>query len=148
MDNQAGFFVTRRAIFNSIPELVEHYRHEADGLCTNLRYNLFIVTLYSGSHLIGLLASTALNVLNVLESEIENKFSWNLKSLANSLFVLLFTFVVVVVVVVVRKVCLRAEIPQTAGLSRAVNDQWEIERSQIQLVRKLGHGMFGEVWQG
>ena len=37
MDNQGGFFVTRRAIFNTIPELVEHYRHEADGLCTNLR---------------------------------------------------------------------------------------------------------------
>lgn len=38
------------------------------------------------------------------------------------------------------------EKPVTGGLSH--RDQWEIERSSLKFVRKLGHGQFGEVWEG
>ena len=40
------------------------------------------------------------------------------------------------------------EIPQTVGLSHDLADKWEIDRSSIQLVKKLGEGQFGEVFQG
>merc|ERR1719378_61006 len=36
----------------------------------------------------------------------------------------------------------------TADLSHATRDQWEIERTILKFVRKLGHGQFGEVWEG
>ena len=40
------------------------------------------------------------------------------------------------------------EKPVTSGLSHATRDQWEIDRSSLKFVRKLGHGQFGEVWEG
>ena len=44
--------------------------------------------------------------------------------------------------------CLLAEKPLTGGLSRAVNDEWEIDRRTLRLMKKLGAGQFGEVWMG
>ena len=38
--------------------------------------------------------------------------------------------------------------PTTADLSHNTRDQWEIERTSLKFVRKLGHGQFGEVWEG
>ncbi|KAF7646879.1 hypothetical protein LDENG_00180990 [Lucifuga dentata] len=42
--------------------------------------------------------------------------------------------------------CRKIEAPQTQGLSH--KDQWEIDRKSIQLLRKLGAGQFGEVYEG
>jgi len=47
-----------------------------------------------------------------------------------------------------RKPCIQVEKPVTAGLSHSTRDQWEIERTSLKFVRKLGHGQFGEVWEG
>ena len=38
--------------------------------------------------------------------------------------------------------------PVTADLSHNTRDQWEIDRNSLKFVRKLGHGQFGEVWEG
>ncbi|XP_022191223.1 tyrosine-protein kinase Src42A isoform X4 [Nilaparvata lugens] len=47
-----------------------------------------------------------------------------------------------------RKPCVQIEKPVTGGLSHSTRDQWEIDRSSLKFVRKLGHGQFGEVWEG
>ncbi|OXA60749.1 tyrosine-protein kinase Src42A [Folsomia candida] len=47
-----------------------------------------------------------------------------------------------------RKPCIQVEKPVTGGLSHNTRDQWEIDRSSLKFIRKLGHGQFGEVWEG
>ncbi|XP_030030851.1 tyrosine-protein kinase Src42A isoform X3 [Manduca sexta] len=46
------------------------------------------------------------------------------------------------------KPCVQVEKPVTEGLSHRTRDQWEIDRASLKFVRKLGHGQFGEVWEG
>ena len=41
-----------------------------------------------------------------------------------------------------------SEKPQTAGLPRQTNEEREIDRQQIRLVRRLGEGKFADVWEG
>ncbi|XP_040920605.1 tyrosine-protein kinase SRK2 [Toxotes jaculatrix] len=44
--------------------------------------------------------------------------------------------------------CKKMEAPQTFGLSYNTVDQWEIDRNSIKLLKKLGAGQFGEVFEG
>lgn len=43
---------------------------------------------------------------------------------------------------------MQMEAPQTYGLSYNTVDQWEISRTSIKLLKKLGAGQFGEVYEG
>lgn len=47
-----------------------------------------------------------------------------------------------------RKPCTQFEKPDTVGLSYNTKDQWEIPKSSLRLLRKIGHGQFGEVYEG
>ena len=38
--------------------------------------------------------------------------------------------------------------PTLTDLSKETRDKWEIPRDQLEFQDKLGHGQFGEVWQG
>nr|DAC81822.1 TPA_exp: Frk [Scyliorhinus canicula] len=78
-----GFFITKRATFQTLAELVKHYMQHQDGLCTRLEAP-----------------------------------------------------------------CRKLETPVTVGLSYNTVDQWEIPRNSLKLIKKLGAGTFGEVWQG
>ncbi|UYV74225.1 hypothetical protein LAZ67_11002523 [Cordylochernes scorpioides] len=42
----------------------------------------------------------------------------------------------------------QVEKPMPKDLSYNTKDQWEIDRSSLTFVRKLGQGQFGEVWEG
>uniref|UniRef100_H2Z0M9 Tyrosine-protein kinase n=1 Tax=Ciona savignyi TaxID=51511 RepID=H2Z0M9_CIOSA len=79
LDN-GGYYITTRAQFTDLVELVNHYQKTADGLCCRL-----------------------------LEP------------------------------------CPKTAKPGGVGLGR---DVWEIDREQLTLQKKLGAGMFGEVWKG
>ncbi|XP_009983715.1 PREDICTED: tyrosine-protein kinase FRK, partial [Tauraco erythrolophus] len=46
------------------------------------------------------------------------------------------------------KPCLKVQIPTTFDLSYKTVDQWEIDRQSVKLLKKLGSGQFGEVWEG
>ncbi|XP_056620249.1 tyrosine-protein kinase SRK2 [Triplophysa dalaica] len=44
--------------------------------------------------------------------------------------------------------CRKTVVPETHGLSYNTVDQWEIPRTSVKLLRKLGAGQFGEVFEG
>lgn len=47
-----------------------------------------------------------------------------------------------------KKPCSQVEKPETVGLSYNTKDHWEIAKSSLRLIRKIGHGQFGEVYEG
>ncbi|XP_051952245.1 tyrosine-protein kinase SRK2 [Xyrauchen texanus] len=47
-----------------------------------------------------------------------------------------------------REPCKKTIAPETNGLSYNTVDQWEIPRTSVKLLRKLGAGQFGEVFEG
>uniref|UniRef100_A0A6J0V0S4 Tyrosine-protein kinase n=1 Tax=Pogona vitticeps TaxID=103695 RepID=A0A6J0V0S4_9SAUR len=46
------------------------------------------------------------------------------------------------------KPCIKIEVPAPYDLSYQTVDQWEIDRNSLQLLKRLGSGQFGEVWEG
>jgi len=45
-------------------------------------------------------------------------------------------------------ILIQVERPETFGLSYNTKDHWEIPKSSLHLIRKIGHGQFGEVYEG
>ncbi len=80
---EKAFFITKRIVFKSIADLVDHYQLQSGVLCTKLVHP-----------------------------------------------------------------CISSQKPQTAGLSKLTNEEWEIDRKKIKLVRRLGEGRFAKVSEG
>ncbi|KAM4695228.1 tyrosine-protein kinase FRK [Discoglossus pictus] len=47
-----------------------------------------------------------------------------------------------------QKPCIKSEVPLPPDLSYKTADVWEIDRNSLRFLKKLGHGQFGEVWEG
>ncbi|CAF1589831.1 unnamed protein product [Rotaria magnacalcarata] len=47
-----------------------------------------------------------------------------------------------------RKPCVHIVKPEPDGLSHNLVDKWEIDRRDLRLIRSLGSGQFGDVWEG
>ena len=118
--DEGGFFIARRTTFRTLQELVEHYSRDADGLCVNLRKSCVQVRI--------------------------NRLFFQL--LSNYLYGLAFFVLYNMQLNQILSTFCQVEKPVTADLSHTTRDQWEIERTSLKFVRKLGHGQFGEVWEG
>ncbi|XP_029451095.1 tyrosine-protein kinase FRK [Rhinatrema bivittatum] len=46
------------------------------------------------------------------------------------------------------KPCEKKEVPMTFDLSYKTQDEWEIDRNSLKLLKKLGSGQYGDVWEG
>lgn len=47
-----------------------------------------------------------------------------------------------------RKPCVQIEEPTPRGLSYNTHDKWEIDKRELTFIRELGHGQFGQVYEG
>lgn len=47
-----------------------------------------------------------------------------------------------------RKPCVQIEEPTPRGLSYNTHDDWEIDKRSLTFIRELGHGQFGQVYEG
>lgn len=47
-----------------------------------------------------------------------------------------------------RKPCIDFEDPKPHGLSHILHDKWEIDKKELTFIRELGHGQFGQVYEG
>lgn len=45
-------------------------------------------------------------------------------------------------------ISIQTEVPTPYDLSYQTVDHWEIDRNSLQLLKRLGSGQFGEVWEG
>lgn len=73
------------------------------------------------------------------------------KDLISLYLVKFIIFIEVLVFILLRfayGIQVQMEKPQTVGLSYNTRDQWEISKSSLRLIRKIGHGQFGEVYEG
>lgn len=112
------YYVSRTRSFRTLNELVEYYSKQADGLCVCL-------------------GEPCKKVKDILQCNISSTHPVFFMFKAHCLISKRPLFLLV-----------QMEAPQTHGLSYNTVDQWEIDRSSIKLLTKLGAGQFGEVYEG
>ncbi|XP_040206190.1 tyrosine-protein kinase Fyn isoform X3 [Rana temporaria] len=133
LDN-GGYYITTRAQFETLQQLVHHYSERAAGLCCRL-----VVPCHKGMPRL-----TDLSVKTKDVWEIPRESLQLIKRLGNGQFGevwmdnadgLCYNLTMIA----------RTYVPQTIGLAK---DAWEVSRSTINLMQKLGQGCFAEVWYG
>ncbi|KAK2534803.1 hypothetical protein Q9233_004035 [Columba guinea] len=133
LDN-GGYYITTRAQFETLQQLVQHYSERAAGLCCRL-----VVPCHKGMPRL-----TDLSVKTKDVWEIPRESLQLIKRLGNGQFGevwmekadgLCFNLTVIAT----------NNTPQTVGLAK---DAWEVARDSLFLEQKLGQGCFAEVWRG
>uniref|UniRef100_A0A3Q2V657 Tyrosine-protein kinase n=1 Tax=Haplochromis burtoni TaxID=8153 RepID=A0A3Q2V657_HAPBU len=130
--DSGGFYITSRTQFNSLQQLVNHYRSEfsADKMLFSFPNRVF--SNYTNIHSLILLVKPFLCFLPIIcftTDQLHNLPSpEHADGLCHSL----------------TDICPVLK-PQTQGLAK---DAWEIPRESLRLDIKLGQGCFGEVWMG
>ncbi|XP_041043733.1 tyrosine-protein kinase Fyn isoform X3 [Carcharodon carcharias] len=133
LDN-GGYYITTRAQFETLQQLVQHYAERAAGLCCRL-----VVPCHKGMPRLADLSVKTKDVWEIPRESLQlikrlgnGQFGEVWMESADGLCYNLTT-------------CCTNMIPQTVGLAK---DSWEILRDSLILEKKLGQGCFADVWYG
>nr|XP_020668917.1 tyrosine-protein kinase Fyn-like [Pogona vitticeps] len=133
LDN-GGYYITTRAQFETVQQLVQHYIERAAGLCCRLA-----VPCHKGMPKLADLSVKTKDVWEIPRESLQL-----IKKLGNGQFGEVWMEYNDGLCYLLTKVCPNLK-PQTMGLSK---DAWEIMRESIRFDKKLGMGCFGDVWMG
>ncbi|RVE56151.1 hypothetical protein OJAV_G00233400 [Oryzias javanicus] len=134
MLDSGGFYITTRAQFDTLPQLVQHYSDRAAGLCCRL-----VVPCHKG---VPRLADLSIKTKDLWE--IPRESLKLIKRLGNGQFGEVWMESADGLCYHLTGVCVNS-IPDTVGLS---HDAWEISRDTLDLEVKLGTGCFADVFYG
>ncbi|XP_049612939.1 tyrosine-protein kinase Fyn isoform X1 [Syngnathus scovelli] len=132
--DSGGYYITTRAQFDSLQQLVQHYSDRAAGLCCRL-----VVPCHKGMPRL-----TDLSVKTKDVWEIPRESLQLIKRLGNGQFGEVWMECANGLSFKLTAVCVNYT-PDTVGLS---HDAWEIRREALELKLKLGKGCFAEVFYG
>ncbi|CAF1098865.1 unnamed protein product [Adineta steineri] len=129
------YYIARRTTFTNLPELVIHYTKTSDGLCVNLRQPFR--------------DNDSVKHYRIRQSE-DGRYYIARRTTFTNLpeLVIHYTKTSDGLCVNLRQPCVHIIKPEPDGLSHNLVDKWEILRREIKLIRRLGHGQFGDVWEG
>ncbi|XP_036438435.1 tyrosine-protein kinase fynb isoform X3 [Colossoma macropomum] len=132
--DSGGYYITTRAQFETLQQLVQHYSERAAGLCCRL-----IVPCHKGMPRL-----TDLSVKTKDVWEIPRESLQLIKRLGNGQFGEVWMVHADGLCYHLTGVCV-TYVPDTVGLT---HDAWEIARESLHLEVKLGAGCFADVWCG
>ncbi|XP_014114010.1 PREDICTED: tyrosine-protein kinase Fgr isoform X1 [Pseudopodoces humilis] len=132
--DSGGYYITTRAQFNTVQQLVQHYIERAAGLCCRLA-----VPCHKGTPKLADLSVKTKDVWEIPRESLQL-----LKKLGNGQFGEVWMEYNDGLCHLLTHPCPAVK-PQTLGLAK---DAWEIARESITLDGKLGMGCFGAVWMG
>ncbi|TRY67999.1 hypothetical protein DNTS_007248 [Danionella cerebrum] len=132
--DSGGYYITTRAQFETLQQLVQHYTERAAGLCCRL-----VVPCHKGMPRL-----TDLSVKTKDVWEIPRESLQLTKRLGNGQFGEVWMVSADGLCFNLTGVCM-VHTPETVGLS---HDSWEIVRESLTLEVKLGAGCFADVWCG
>ncbi|KAM9551685.1 tyrosine-protein kinase Fyn isoform 3-T5 [Salvelinus alpinus] len=132
--DSGGYYITTRAQFETLQQLVQHYSERAAGLCCRL-----VVPCHKGMPRL-----TDLSVKTKDVWEIPRESLQLIKRLGNGQFGEVWMESADGLCFNLTGVCVNCT-PDTMGLT---HDSWEIARDSLEFEVKLGAGCFAEVWCG
>ncbi|XP_058712377.1 tyrosine-protein kinase Fgr [Poecile atricapillus] len=132
--DSGGYYITTRAQFSTVQQLVQHYIERAAGLCCRLA-----VPCHKGTPKLADLSVKTKDVWEIPRESLQL-----LKKLGNGQFGEVWMEYNDGLCHLLTHPCPAVK-PQTLGLAK---DAWEIARESITLDGKLGMGCFGAVWMG
>ncbi|MGH0147027.1 UNVERIFIED_CONTAM: hypothetical protein FKN15_021095 [Acipenser sinensis] len=132
--DSGGYYITTRAQFETLQQLVHHYSVRAAGLCCRL-----VVSCHKGMPRLADLSVKTKDVWEIPRESLQL-----IKRLGNGQFGEVWMDKADGLCFNLITVCLN-NTPQTVGLTK---DAWEVARESLPLEKKLGAGCFADVWYG
>ncbi|XP_036942268.1 tyrosine-protein kinase fynb isoform X3 [Acanthopagrus latus] len=132
--DSGGYYITTRAQFETLQQLVQHYSDRAAGLCCRL-----VVPCHKGMPRLADLSVKTKDVWEIPRESLQL-----IKRLGNGQFGEVWMESADGLCFNLTGVCVNY-IPDTVGLS---HDAWEISREELELEVKLGTGCFADVFYG
>ncbi|XP_058879554.1 tyrosine-protein kinase fyna isoform X1 [Acipenser ruthenus] len=132
--DSGGYYITTRAQFETLQQLVHHYSVRAAGLCCRL-----VVPCHKGMPRLADLSVKTKDVWEIPRESLQL-----IQRLGNGQFGEVWMDKADGLCFNLNTVCLN-NTPQTVGLTK---DAWEVARESLPLEKKLGAGCFADVWYG